>query len=183
MSQEASSGAVVRVGDHVPDWTAKAYAPDGGFVDLKSVQFSGKWLTLFFWPLDFTFVCPTEIREFGKQYAQFQSSGAEVLGCSTDSVYTHKAWAEGELGKMPFSMIGDTSHRLSRLFGVLIEEAGIALRGTFLINPEGRLVSATVNHLNVGRNVDETLRTLQAFQVGELIPCGWKPGMATLGKA
>jgi peroxiredoxin (alkyl hydroperoxide reductase subunit C) len=106
-----------------------------------------------------------------------------VLGCSTDSVFSHKAWVEGELGHVPFPLIGDTSHQLSRAFGVLKEELGVALRGTFIIDPEGTIVSVQINDLNVGRSVEETLRTLQACRSGELTPCEWRPGQPTLGKA
>jgi peroxiredoxin 2/4 len=174
--------SLARVGSPVPEWKAKTYAADGQFSEVDSESLKGRWYVLFFWPLDFTFVCPTEIRAFGAAHEEFEKLDAVVLGCSTDSVYTHKAWSEGELGQMPFSMIGDTSQRLARLFGVLVEEEGVALRGTFIVDPDGVLVSSTVNHLNVGRNVEETVRTLQAFQVGELMPCGWTPGQKTLGK-
>jgi len=183
MPEEYNLTTGIQVGSKVPAWSAKAYMPNGDFVDIESQGLRGKWLVLFFWPLDFTFVCPTEIRTFAEQYNEFKSEGAEVIGCSTDSVYSHKAWVEGPLGKIPFAIIGDASHRLSRLFGVHLNDLGVALRGTFIIDPDGTLVSATVNSLSVGRNVDETLRTLRAFQVGELMPCGWTPGTATLGKA
>ena len=172
----------IKVGSHVPSWSGKAYLPDGDFVEMTSSSLRGKWVVLFFWPLDFTFVCPTEIRGFAQAYEGFRALNAEVVGCSTDSVYAHKAWAEGSLGKVPFPLIGDTSHKLAQLFGVLLENDGIALRGTFIIDPEGKLMSSTINHLSVGRNVEETLRTLHACQTGDLVPCGWTPGTKTLGK-
>lgn len=170
------------VGSAIPPWNGKAYLPNGDFADIASETLRGKWVVLFFWPLDFTFVCPTEIRGFAQAYKEFESLGAEVIGCSTDSVYTHKAWAESSLGAVPFPLIGDTAHRLARCFGVLLEDEGVALRGTFIIDPEGTLISATINHLRVGRNIEETVRTLRAAQEGELMPCGWTPGMQTLGK-
>lgn len=174
--------ASVQVGSPIGPWSGRAYLPDGDFVDVTSEALRGKWVVLFFWPLDFTFVCPTEIRAFAQAADEFRALGAEILGCSTDSVYAHKAWTEGTLGRVPFPMIGDTAHGLAKRFGVLLDAEGVALRGTFIINPEGVLVSATIHHLNVGRNVEETLRTLRAFQTGELTPCGWTPGTQTLGK-
>jgi len=105
-----------------------------------------------------------------------------VLGCSTDSVFSHRAWVGNDLGPVPFPLIGDTSHQLSRAFGVLKEDLGVALRGTFIIDPTGTIVSSHVNDLGVGRSVEETLRTLQAFHSGELTPCDWAPGQKTLGK-
>jgi alkyl hydroperoxide reductase subunit AhpC len=173
----------IQVGQPVPAWSARGYLPNGDFAQVKSSDYKGKWVVVFFYPLDFTFVCPTEIQAFGQSYAEFKQLNAEVFAVSTDSVYSHKAWAQGSLGQQPFIMLEDTNHELSKLFGVLMEGKGIALRGTFIISPEGVLVSATINHLAVGRSVDETLRVLQAFQKGELMPCGWKPGMKTLGKA
>ncbi len=174
---------VVKVGKPVPDVCGQALVADGSFKGVKISDFKGKWVVLFFYPLDFTFVCPTEIQNFDAKYAEFQKLGAEVLTASTDSVFSHKAWQAQGLGKLQFSMIGDTNHAWARTFGVLIEEKGIALRGTFIIDPNGVLKSAVVNDLAVGRSVDETLRTLQAFQTGELVQCGWKPGDKTLGKA
>jgi len=174
---------LVKVGKPVPELSAQVLAPDQSFKNVKLSSFRGKWVVLFFYPLDFTFVCPTEIKGFDAKYAQFQKLGAEVLTASTDSVFSHKAWQDQGLGKLKYSMVADTNHEWSRAFGVLVEEKGIALRGTFLIDPDGILRSAVVNDLPVGRSVDETLRTLQAFQTGELVQCGWTPGEKTLGKA
>src|SRR3989338_4474106 len=166
----------LQVGQKAPDFAAQAFLPDGSFKDVKLSDYKGKWVVLFFYPLDFTFVCPTEIRDFDKQYAQFKKLGTEVLAASTDSVYSHKAWSEGALGKIQFPILADTSHSVSRAFNVLLSDKGIALRGTFIIDANGILKSATVNDLPVGRSVDETLRTLQALQTGKLTGCGWKPG-------
>ena len=170
----------IKVGTVVPEFETQAYFPDGNIKDLKSSDLKGKWAVLFFYPLDFTFVCPTEIKGYNEEHKQFVQAGAEVIAVSTDSAYSHKAWAESSLGKVDFPMIGDTNHEVSRIFGVLMEDKGIALRGTFIINPEGRVVHSVVNELSVGRSVGETLRTLKAFQTGGLTPCEWKPGQETL---
>ncbi|MFZ5802382.1 MAG: peroxiredoxin [Candidatus Omnitrophota bacterium] len=172
----------VKVGQPVADCKMHVLSPDGSFRDVHLSDYRGKWIVLFFYPLDFTFVCPTEIKGFNAKVEEFKKMNAEVLTASTDSVFSHKAWQEQGLGKLKFPMAGDTNHELSRLFDVLIEDKGIALRGTFIIDPEGILRSAVVNDLAVGRSVDETLRTLQGFQTGELCQCGWKPGEKTLGK-
>ena len=170
----------LKVGKPAPDFKAQALMPDGSFKDVKLADNKGKWVVLFFYPLDFTFVCPTEIQGFDAHYDAFKKLGAEVLTASTDSVYSHKAWTEHGLGKVKFPMLGDTSHEVSRSFGVLVEEKGVTLRGTFIIDPQAVVRSAAVNDLSVGRSVDETLRTLQAFQTGELTQCGWMPGQKTL---
>ena len=171
-----------QVGKPVSDFTAQALA-NGGFKEVKLSDYRGKWVVLFFYPLDFTFVCPTEIQGFNKHYEAFKKLGAEILGASTDSVYSHKAWTEHGLGTVKFPLLGDTAQEVSRNFGVLVEDKGIALRGTFLIDPEGILRSSVINDLPVGRSVQETLRTLQALQTGELVQCEWQPGEKTLGKA
>ena len=170
----------LQIGQKVPEFQAQALMADGSFKDVKLADYKGKWLVLFFYPLDFTFVCPTEIQSFDRHYEDFKKLGAEVIACSTDSVYSHQAWVKGVLGKVKFPILGDTSHKVSKNFNVLLEEKGIALRGTFIIDPNGVLKSATVNDLPVGRSVEETLRTLQALQTGKLTGCGWKPGDKTL---
>ncbi|MBI3999840.1 MAG: peroxiredoxin [Candidatus Omnitrophica bacterium] len=166
----------LRVSDAIPQLKAQALVPSGKFEDIDLSRYRGKWLIVFFYPLDFTFVCPTEIRGFNEHYEEFKRLGAEVIAVSTDSVYSHKAWVEQGLGTVKFPMIGDTNHAISEGFGVLLPEKGIALRGTFIIDPNGVIRSAVVNDLSVGRSVDETLRTLQAFQTGKLTGCEWKPG-------
>ena len=178
MSAECTAN--LQVGQKAPDFAAQALLPDGSFKDVKLSDYKGKWVVLFFYPLDFTFVCPTEIKNFDKQYSQFKKLGAEVLAASTDSVYSHKAWAESSLGKIQFPMLADTNHSIARDFNVLLKDKGIALRGTFIIDSSGVLKSAVVNDLPVGRSVDETLRTLQALQTGKLTGCEWKPGEKTL---
>jgi len=168
------------VGSKIPDFQAEAYYPNGDIKPLKLSDYKGKWVVVFFYPLDFTFVCPTEIQGYSSRHSDFTKAGAEVISVSTDSVYSHKAWAESSLGKVSFPIVGDTNHDVSRLFGVLMEEKGIALRGTFIINPEGVVVSSFINHLSVGRSVEETFRILKAFQTGGFTPCEWKPGQETL---
>jgi alkyl hydroperoxide reductase subunit AhpC len=136
----------------------------------------GKWVVLFFYPLDFTFVCPTEIIEFSNRAAEFAKEGAVVLGCSTDSKFSHLAWIErGDLGDLKIPLLADFTKETAAHYGVLLE-GGMALRGTFLIDPDGILRWSVVHDLSVGRNVDEVLRALQALKTGELCPVGWKPG-------
>jgi len=170
----------IRVCDSIPTLKAQAFFPNGKFDALDLTSYRGKWLVVFFYPLDFTFVCPTEIHGFNDHYDEFKKLGAEVVAVSTDSVYSHKAWTEHGLGQVKFPMIGDTNHAISEGFGVLLSDKGIALRGTFIIDPQGVVKSAVINDLPVGRSVEETLRTLQALQTGGLTPCEWKPGKQTI---
>jgi len=172
-----------------PHFEASAVLPNGEFGDIKLSDYKGKYVVLFFYPLDFTFVCPTEIVAFSDRVEEFQAIGCEVLCCSTDSTYSHLAWTEksrkeGGLGKMNIPMLADLNHNISRDYGVLLEEEGIALRGLFVIDGKGILRQVTVNDLPVGRSVDETLRLVQAFQFtdvhGEVCPAGWKPGASTM---
>ena len=170
------------VGQHAPQFKAQAYT-DGQIKDVSLSDYKGKWVVLFFYPLDFTFVCPTEILEFSKHAEEFKKKNAQLIGASIDSVYSHKGWCEqGGLGKLNFPLISDLTKKISKDYGVLLEDKGISLRGTFVIDPEGKVRAATVHDLQVGRSVDETLRVLTAFQTGELCPVGWTPGQKTLGK-
>jgi len=176
----AEAVSSLQVGKIAPDFSAQALVSDGSFKEVKLSEFKGKWVVLFFYPLDFTFVCPTEIQAFNKHYQEFKKLNIEIIGASTDSVYSHKAWSENALGKIDFPILGDTSHRVAKSFNVLMDDKGIALRGTFIIDPNGILRSAVVNDLPVGRSVEETLRIVQALQTGKLTGCGWKPGEKTL---
>ncbi len=181
--------SIAKVGQPAPDFKMSVAKPGdtaktvGSKVSLA--DFSGKWLVLFFYPLDFTFVCPTEITALSDRFDEFQEIGAEVLGVSTDSVYSHMAWmgasreAHG-LGEMHFPLASDITKEVAREYGVLIEDQGIALRGLFIIDPSGILQYGVVNSLNIGRSTDETLRVLQALQTGGLCPSDWKPGKALL---
>ena len=137
-------------------------------------------MVLFFYPLDFTFVCPTEIQGFAKHNQEFEDLGAQVLGASVDSQHSHKAWIERDFGgSLPFPLLSDLKREAADAYGVLLPD-GIALRGTFIVDPEGALKYAVVHSNNIGRNTDETLRVLQALQTGELCPVDWRPGQATL---
>ena len=173
-----------KVGRPAPDFKAKAYQK-GKFVDIKLSDFRGKWVVLFFYPLDFTFVCPTEIESFQKKRKDFEKLDAVVIGGSTDSEYSHKAWYESDsrLKGVEFPVISDKTREIAEAYGALVDDSGIALRATYIIDPEGVLQHMSMNNLNIGRSVDETLRILQAFQTGSLCPVEWKPGMKTLGKA
>ena len=141
---------------------------------------AGKWVVLYFYPLDFTFVCPTEIKRFNALTSKFQEMNAELIACSTDSVFSHLAWQErSDLERLKHIHASDNNHEVSEAYGILDDEKGIAWRGTFIIAPDGTLKAAHVNHGEGGRNVDEVLRTLQVFQKeveGEMVPCGWNPG-------
>ncbi len=172
----------VQVGRPVPDAKVDAYVRgERAPKKLSLADFRGKWVVLFFYPRDFTFVCPTEIAAFAAMRPQFERERAVIIGASTDSYYSHKAWFESDprLKEVTYPVFADTSHELTREFDVLLED-GAALRGTFVIDPEGVLRHMSVTELSVGRNVEETLRTLQALRTGELCPAGWKPGQPTL---
>ncbi len=166
----------IRVGTKVPNFTVPAYVDGKPNLDGISLDdYAGKWRLIFFYPLDFTFVCPTEIKELIAKADEFKKIGVEVFLASTDSPFSHQAWTK-ELGESPYPWISDLNHRISRMFGILIEEKGISLRGAFLIDPDNVLQAAIVHNLEVGRNADELLRVCAAFQSGELCPASWKPG-------
>lgn len=151
--------------------------------DYKEVElkdYKGKWVILFFYPRDFTFVCPTEIRGFAKHGDEFKKSDAQILAASTDSVHSHRAWFEKDLSEVEFPILADTNHSLSRAYEVLNEDNGEAERGTFIIDPEGLLRYVVLSDSNVGRSVEETLRVLKALQTGGLCPIDWEPGQANL---
>jgi alkyl hydroperoxide reductase subunit AhpC len=170
------------VGTKAPDFKMEAIDGNGeNFIDISLSGYNGKWLVLFFYPLDFTFVCPTEITAISKRMDSFKKLNAEILGVSIDSKFSHKAWINtpadnGGLGRLGFPLASDITKAVSRSYGVLIEEDGIALRGLFIIDPKGIVKYAVVHDLNVGRSVDETLRVLQALQSGGLCPIDWHPG-------
>ncbi|MBI4438234.1 peroxiredoxin [Candidatus Uhrbacteria bacterium] len=172
---------VARVGKPAPNFDVETAVAGGAFARAKLEDFKGRWLVLFFYPLDFTFVCPTEITGFSKRSEEFRALSAEVLGGSTDSVHSHKAWLK-ELGDLAFPLFSDMHRTMSSDYGVLLEEKGIALRGTFIIDPDGILRYALYHDLGVGRSVSETLRVLTALQTGELCPVEWNAGGQTLGK-
>lgn len=176
------------IGKPAPDFVAEAVI-DGDFQKISLSDYRGKYVVFFFYPLDFTFVCPTEIIAFSDRVGEFRKIGAEVIGASVDSHFTHLAWIktprkEGGLGKMQIPLVSDLTKEISRSYGVLLEDQGISLRGLFIIDPAGTIRQITINDLPVGRDVDETLRLVQAFQYvdkhGEVCPAGWKPGKDTI---
>ncbi|XP_064079918.1 peroxiredoxin-2-like [Macrobrachium nipponense] len=171
-----------------PSWEGTAVI-DGQFKELKLEDYRGKYLVFFFYPLDFTFVCPTEILAFNDRVNEFRALNTEVVACSIDSHFTHLAWTntprkDGGLGKLNIPLLSDITHKISIDYGVYLEGQGIALRGLFIIDDKGVLRQITMNDLPVGRSVDETLRLVQAFQFtdshGEVCPAGWKPGDDTI---
>ena len=173
---------MLMVGQKAPDFTADAVIGKGDFKKISLADFRGKWVVMFFYPLDFTFVCPTEITEFSKRDEEFKKLNAVVLGVSVDSVHSHKAWINGNLGEIRYPLLSDMTRELSRKYGALIEEKGFATRATFIVDPEGTLQYALYHNTNVGRSVSETLRVLDAIQTGERCPAEWKKGEKTLGK-
>lgn len=177
----------IQTGCPAPDFEVQAYDrtqdnTDAQFRTVRLSDYQGRWLCLFFYPLDFTFVCPTEIVAFNDALNEFQQRGCDVLTASTDSVYAHKGWCDShpQLSHLKYPMLADPAHRLSAAYGVLDEKAGLAKRGIFLIDPDGIIRWMAMHDLNVGRNVAEVLRVLDALQTGELVPCNWRPGLATL---
>lgn len=175
------------VGKQAPRFELEAVMPNKEFgkVSLEENIKNGKWTVLFFYPMDFTFVCPTEITAMSDRFEEFDDLDAVVIGASTDTIHTHLAWIntdrkENGIGKLNYPLAADHNHAVVRDYGVLIDEEGIALRGLFIIDPEGEMKYEVVNHNNIGRDVDETLRVLQALQTGGLCPANWKPGQATL---
>lgn len=176
----------IGVGDKMPDIKFTALH-ENNEREMKISDFKGKWLILFFYPADFTFVCPTELEEMALNYEAFKKEDAEVVSVSTDTVFVHKAWHDESkaIGKIKFPMAADPAHELSRTMGVLIEDEGLALRGSFIIDPDGVLQIAEVNNNNVGRNSKELLRKLQASKFvrehgDQVCPANWNPGDDTL---
>ena len=178
---------MLTVGDKFPNFklTAAVSLEKGKeFAEITNETYKDKWQVVFFWPMDFTFICPTEIAEFGKRNKDFADRDAQVLGASTDTHFVHLAWRNNhpDLKDLPFPMLADTKRELSEALGILHKEAGVALRATFIVDPDGIIRWVSVNDLSVGRNVDDTLRVLDALQTDELCPCNWEKGEKTLGK-
>jgi peroxiredoxin (alkyl hydroperoxide reductase subunit C) len=153
--------------------------------NVKLSDYRGQWLVLLFYPLDFTFVCPTELTSFSDRYDDFEGIGAAVVGVSTDSVHSHRAWLKtprdkGGVEGLRYPLASDITKSVARDYGVLIEDKGVALRGLFVVDPEGTLRYAVIHDLNVGRSADETLRVIQALQTGGLCQADWRPGQETL---
>jgi len=159
-----------------PQFTGQAVFDGGEVRDISLLDYSNKWVVLFFYPLDFTFVCPTEITQFRSTLPQFAAANAQVIGCSVDSVHSHKRWLRDDLGNLGYPLLSDLTKRISRDYGVLIEERGIATRGTFIIDPEQKIQYMSIHNTSVGRDANEILRVLQGCQSGELCQAGWKKG-------
>lgn len=164
------------IGQPAPQFTCQAVVDSGDFKEVSLSDYKGKWVVLFFYPLDFTFVCPTEITQFRDHLPEFKENGAEVLGCSIDSVHSHKRWIKDDLGDLGYPLLGDVTKQISRDYGVLLQESGIATRGTFIIDPEGTIQYMGIHNLNVGRDANEILRVLSGLKSGELCGAGWKKG-------
>eukprot|EP01084_Bolivina_argentea_P024352 45392_1 len=179
----------VSIGEKAPNFSSLALMPDLTFDTLSLSQFNGEWLLLFFYPLDFTFVCPTEIISFSEASTTFKEINTNVVGASIDSQYSHLAWAntpraKGGLGNIKIPLIADLTRELSRNYGVMMEAEGHTCRGTFIIDPNSKVRHLSMNDPPVGRNVDEYVRLIQAFQYadkhGEVCPADWKPGSKTM---
>jgi len=174
------------INSKVPEFKVQAYH-NGAFKTVSSNDLNGKWSVFFFYPADFTFVCPTELGDMADKYNEFQKMGVEIYSVSTDTHFVHKAWhdASDTIRKIRYPMLADPTGHLSRAFGVHIEDEGLAYRGTFLVDPEGRIKLAEINDNGIGRNADELLRKVQAAQFvashpNEVCPAKWKPGAETL---
>lgn len=177
---------IAKIGQPAPDFNlASTKNMETLAENVKLSDFNGKWLILMFYPLDFTFVCPTELTAFSDRLEEFEGIGAEIVGVSTDSVHSHRAWIktpreQNGVADLQYPLAADTGGRLARQFGILIEDEGIALRGSFVIDPEGILRYSVVHDLNIGRSVDEMLRVVQALQTGGLCAAEWQPGQENL---
>ena len=179
---------MLTVGDKFPQFELTGVVSedlDHAFKPVSSDSNPGKWKIVFFWPKDFTFVCPTEIAAFGKLNGEFNDRDAVVYGVSIDSEFVHLAWrkSHADLKGLPFAMLADIKRELSTALGVLDKKEGVALRATFIVDPEGIIRFAAVNDLSVGRNPQEVLRVLDALQTDELCPCNWQKGEDTLKAA
>jgi lipoyl-dependent peroxiredoxin subunit C len=179
---------MLTIGDKFPTFDLKAVVstdPKKAFTEINDKSDEGKWKVVFFWPKDFTFVCPTEIAAFGKLNDDFEDRDAVVYGVSTDSEFVHLAWRQNhaDLKDLPFAMLADIKRELSTALGVLDKQEGVALRATFIVDPEGVIRFVSVNDLSVGRNPQEVLRVLDALQTDELCPCNWQKGDAVLKAA
>ena len=181
---------VLKVGEKTPDFEMDAYFPekkDFGKIKFSEIFKKGKWLVLFFYPADYTFVCPTELADIGEKYAELKKEGIEIVSVSTDTHYVHYAWQNSEklLANIKYPMAADPTHIVSKTFGVYDEASGLSLRGTFIIDPDGKLVASEVNYFPVGRNSDELVRKLKAFKYvrenpAQVCPAKWQPGKKTL---
>jgi len=173
---------MVTVLQKAPEFRAPAVSGKGEVREVGLSDFAGKWVVLFFYPLDFTVVCPTEILEFSKRTREFEGLGTQVLGCSVDSQHAHKAWIEKGLGEVNIPLVSDLTRSIARSYGALLEDKGFATRATYIIDPTGVVQYACYHNTAVGRSVSEILRVLEALQTGEKCPADWRPGAKTLGR-
>jgi alkyl hydroperoxide reductase subunit AhpC len=179
---------MLTIGDKFPSFQVKGVVSTDAakaFIDVSDRSYEGKWKVYFFWPKDFTFVCPTEIAAFGRLDGDFRDRDAQLLGISTDSEYVHLAWRQNhaDLKELPFPMLADIKREISTAAGILDKNEGVALRATFVVDPQGVIRFVSVNDLSVGRNPQEVLRVLDALQTDELCPCNWQKGQSTLNAA
>lgn len=176
---------MLTIGERFPEFTVKAVMSTNlsdAFVEINNKTYADQWRIFFFWPKDFTFVCPTEIAEFGRLNVEFKDRDAMLLGASTDSEFVHLAWRQQkkELFDLPFPMLADVKRELTQALGILDKNEGVAQRATFIVDPQGAIRFVMVTDLNVGRNPKEVLRVLDALQTDELCPCNWQKGEKTL---
>ena len=171
---------MLTIGQPAPHFEAEAVVDGGKFEKISLDDYKGKFVVLFFYPLDFTFVCPTEITQFRDHLESFKKANAQVVGVSIDSVHSHKRWIKDDLGDLHYPLVGDVTKNMACDYGVLLREQGIATRGTFIIDPDGMLQYMGIHNLNVGRDAKEILRVLEGLKSGELCAAGWKPGEAHL---
>ncbi|MFH0912615.1 MAG: peroxiredoxin [Patescibacteria group bacterium] len=169
---------MLQIGDKAPDFILKGYFKNK-IKDYSLKEFKGKWMLLWFYPADFTYICPTEMTSLNNRAEEFKKINSVILGISADSIYAHQKWAE-ELGGLDIILLSDFHKRTSRDYNVLIEETGMALRGAFIIDPEGNIRYMIVSDDNVGRSIDELLRVMGALQTGKMCPADWQPGEPTL---
>lgn len=174
------------IGREIPEFTLSAYR-QGEIIEVTKQDVLGKWSLFFFYPADFTFVCPTELSDLADAYNAFQEIGCEIYAASSDSAFAHKAWADASesIRKIPYPMLSDPAGSLAKFFGVWLRDAGQALRGAFIVDPKGRIKAYEVNDLGIGRNAEEILRKLSAAQFvaehgDQVCPARWKPGAKTL---
>jgi len=174
---------MIHISKPAPEFKDVLAYEKGEFVKVSLKDYGGKWLVFFFYPRDFTFICPTELKGFSAHEEEFRKLNARVLAASTDSEWSHKNWFEKDLPDVKYPILADTTQAVSRAYDVLNETDGSAERGTFIIDPEGILRYALISAGSVGRSVKETLRVLEALQTGERCPVEWEPGKETLGRA
>lgn len=175
---------MITIGERFPDFNLKGVTSNDmkGFKAFTNASAKGKWSVFFFWPKDFTFVCPTEIEGFAALTSEFEAADTQVYGLSTDSEFVHLAWRQTHSGlqNLPFPMLSDIRRELSQALGILHKDEGVCLRATYIVDPEGIIRHISINDLNVGRSPEEILRLVKAFQQGGLMPCSWKPGQRPL---